>query len=99
MSLRREGSFLLLFTLAVINDALDVIGKLTQPYETFFDIFLAFLISIIMGHVDVWAFLITFLDALPLIDLPPLWTLYILYRYLAVRMRLSKEKKVKVKVK
>ena len=88
--------FLPLFSLAILNDAVDVLGLLSQPYETILDLAVAILISLLLRKVDIWAFAIIILDLIPGLDLMPIWFLYILYRYLEYREKKVIERKEKV---
>ncbi len=94
--------FLLAFVLATLNDIVDLLGLLIQPYETIFDMILAVIISLLIRRIDIWSFLITIIDAIPSIDLMPIWFLYVLYRYIEFKERRKKieerERVVKVPV-
>ena len=93
-----EHKYLLAFTLAALNDCLDLLGALTQPFESIFDIFLAIVISVLLRRVDIWSFAITVLDAIPGMDFMPIWTLYVAYRYLEAKERILKFNHSKVPV-
>jgi len=91
--------YLLLFTLVIINDALDFLGILTPQFELILDILTAVGIILLFGSFNPWLFLIALADVIPGIDLAPFWTLYALYSYFKGKGKVSKEEKmVKVKV-
>ncbi len=72
----REAAALML---AVINDALDLMD-VVQPFESVLDVVLALAIIWLLREKLTWrTAAILFLDALPFVDLVPMWTLYVLY--------------------
>ncbi len=72
----REAAALLL---AVANDASDLLD-VAQPLETILDVLLALAIIWLLKEKLTWrTALILLLDALPFIDLVPMWTLYVIY--------------------
>lgn len=77
-----EYKFLLLFILAIINDAVDLLGLFNPFIEVLLDLLIASMINILLGF-NIWAILITFIDIIPGIDLAPIWTLYMLKLYLS----------------
>ena len=85
--------FTILFALAIINDAIDILGLFSPIFEVFLDLGVAIMINALLGF-NIWSFIITFLDIIPGIDLAPIWTLYILKLYIQE----GSEKKYIVKV-
>ncbi len=90
--MRSELRFLPLFALAALNDAVDVLGLVAQPYETIFDVILATAISLAVG-LDVVSFLIAVADLIPGLDAMPIWTLYVLYKFLEYKERAAEAEK------
>ena len=80
-----ETRYILALTLAVLNDVVDFLGVISNPLvESALDVLLALGLVILLGFSPL-PFLITIADALPGIDLSPMWTAYVLYRYLSER--------------
>ena len=92
----RDTKFLPLFSLAILNDVIDVLGLLSQPYETFLDLAVAVLTSLLLRKIDVVAFVITIIDLIPGLDVMPIWFLYILYRYLEYHEKSATSKENRV---
>jgi len=90
---KSDSRFLLLLAVAALNDAVDLLAILNPVVETLLDILTAILICIILGEINPWLFLTTILDAVPGVDFAPIWTLYVIYRYIS-----KKAKTYKVKV-
>jgi len=91
-----ERRFLLLLSLAIINDAIDVLGLLNQILETILDVFTAALICIVLNEFNPWIFILAVIDLIPGIDITPFWTIYILYRYFIEKV--SAKTRVKIRV-
>jgi len=65
--------------LALLDDALDLVD-VAQPLESLVDIALALAIIWLLREKLSWRNgLVLVLDALPFVDLIPMWTLYVLY--------------------
>ena len=77
----QDLKFLILFILAIANDAIDILGLFNPIAEVFLDLSVVVMINLLLGF-NVWSFIITFIDIIPGIDLAPIWTLYILKLYL-----------------
>ena len=78
-----EARYVLALTLAVLHDVVDILGVISNPLvESVLDILIAFGLVVLLGFSPI-PFLITIADALPGIDLSPMWTAYVLYRYLS----------------
>ncbi len=76
----RKIAYAIALLLAAINDAIDILD-LMQPWETAADLLFAMLIlSILPGNRRPGDFIAAVIDAVPLIDIVPFWTLYVLYR-------------------
>ncbi len=83
---RWERRYLVLFVLAFLNDALDMLRVIGPLAETLLDLVLAVAISLVAG-LNPWLFIVALIDVLPWIDIAPFWTLYVLYLYLKALRR------------
>jgi len=77
----RKKRYALLFLLAALNDAIDILEILNPFLELLLDLFTAALITFLLGELDPIVFLVTVLDVVPFVDLAPIWSGYIYYRY------------------
>ena len=77
----KKKCYALLFLLAALNDAIDILEILNPFLELFLDVLTAALITLILGELDPIVFLITVLDTVPYIDLAPIWSGYVYYKY------------------
>jgi len=80
--LSSKGRFALLFALAALNDAVDLLGLVSPIVEVILDVFTAVLVTAALGELNPLLFLVALLDVIPGIDYTPFWTFYILYKYL-----------------
>lgn len=71
-----------MFTLAALNDAVDLMGLATPLIELALDILTAVGITIVLGGINPWLFILVVADVIPGLDFAPFWTLYVLYRYI-----------------
>ena len=81
LSPEKKKRYALLFILAALNDAIDILEVLNPLIELFLDLLTAGLITIVLGELDPTIFLITVLDSIPFVDLAPIWTGYVYYKY------------------
>jgi len=76
----KKIAYAIALLLAAINDAIDIMD-LVQPLETGLDLLFAILIlNILPGKKRFEDFITAVVDAMPLLDIVPFWTLYVLYR-------------------
>jgi len=87
LSSQVERKYLILLSLAIINDAIDLLGLLNQLLETILDVFTAALICIVLNELNPWVFILAAIDLVPGIDITPFWTIYILYRYVIEKIQ------------
>jgi len=81
LSPERKKRYAILFLIAALNDALDIVEVLNPLLELLLDVLTAALITFMLGELDPMVFAIAVLDAIPIIDLAPIWSGYIYYRY------------------
>ena len=92
----RKRKYAILFLLAAFNDALDILEIFNPFIELLLDIFTAAVITYLLGELDPIVFLVAVLDAVPFVDLAPVWTGYIYYRYYKELQAITPKPKVEV---
>jgi len=90
-----QQKYLILFSLALINDVVDLLGLLNPLFEVVFDVVIIALIHFLLRTLNPLIILVTLLDVIPGVDIAPFWTLYVFYLYLS---KVGEKRRVKVKV-
>ncbi|RLE82282.1 MAG: hypothetical protein DRJ51_01805 [Thermoprotei archaeon] len=75
--------FGVLFLLAALNDAIDLLNMFSPLVEFLLDAMIAILLLLSLRILNPLLFLIAVLDVLPRIDFAPFWTLYVIYLYVS----------------
>ena len=95
LSYSTQHKYLVLLSLAVLNDAVDLLGLANPLAEVLFDLLIVALIHVLLRSLNPLVVLVTLLDIVPGIDIAPFWSLYVIYLYLSGA---GEKKKVRVRV-
>jgi len=94
----RRKRYAILFLLAALNDALDILEIFNPFIELLLDVFTAIIITFLLGELDPILFLVAVFDTVPFVDLAPVWTGYIYYKYYKELQKTSKLKVEKLEI-